>query len=150
MYNQPSRRQYTRLISQVRVPGPSLPGYQIECHDPSRQFFINQLVIRCNPTEYKVLYFFLNHYREPLTCEELIALFDPAALEYPDLLERARRKLTKVVSDLRVKLWESGLTIFTEYRVGYLLDKQPAYPRPIPRKDINRLKNPNVELDQPS
>lgn len=111
----------------VRTPGPVIPGYQIEQHEATRQVFINQSIIRCSPTEYTLLRFFLNHYGKALLFEELIALFDPVALDDPATFRRAKRRLAKFLSGLRVKLYDSNLTIFTKPGVGYLLSNQAGY-----------------------
>ena len=127
MYEQSSRRRYRRKRSMIRTSGPVIPGYQIEQHEATRQLFINQSIIRCSPTEYTLLRFLLNHYGEALLFEELIVLFDPVALDDPETFRRAKRRLAKFVSGLRIKLDDSNLTIFTKPGVGYLLSNQAGY-----------------------
>lgn len=127
MMNQASRRQQPIQAPARLLPGPAIPGYQIDHHDGAHLFLINHLLVSCRATEYRVLKFLLQHYQQQITWEELIALFEDSSLEMVDLLERAKRKLVKLISDLRRKIWECGLVIVCLSGVGYMLISRAGY-----------------------
>lgn len=121
MINQASRHHQRTWNTARLLPGPAIPGYQIEHQDSAHLFLINRLLVQCRETEYHILMFLLAHYQQQITCEELIALFEDCSLDVADLLERAKRKLVKIISELRQKIWECGLAIVCLSGVGYML-----------------------------
>lgn len=109
------------------LPGPPIPGYHIEHHDALRIFVINHTLVRCTVSQYAVLALLLQRHGQEVFYEELIRLFDEAALDLPDLFERARRKLIKIMCELREKIEPCGFVIACQSGSGYMLVKCPAF-----------------------
>lgn len=147
MLNWPSRRPHQPKRNEL-LPGPALPGYQVEHNDACHLFVINHLIVRCTAIEYQVLMFLLLHYAQPVTCEELITLFDDLVLDTPDLQERAKRKVVKVASDLRVKIWPCGLILTGITGVGYTLSGQPESALSLPTGELSFIKETSQVVDR--
>lgn len=124
MLNQSSRHQ---LSHQGFLPGPVFPGYRIEHHDGLHLLVIDHQPVSCTPTQYQIALCLLEHAGDCATFEELMLCFNDAVSDVPDLFLRDRRKLIKVISDLRLKLWSHGLAILYVGGIGYQLIGRPSW-----------------------
>lgn len=103
------------------VPGPVVPGYYIEHHDESRVLVVNHSLVRCTATQYVVITYLLQHHGQEVSYGELIRLFEETALPVPDLFERARKKLIKIIVELREKIEQCGFLVVCTSGYGYML-----------------------------
>jgi DNA-binding response OmpR family regulator len=113
-------------ISDHLIPEPSLAGHSIQRDERQHAFLIDQHLIACTPTEYRLLALLLEQADRCVLFAQLIAQFQEEPCMDAALLQRARNKLMHVISDLRAKVWASGLDIASVMGVGYiLLSSQP-------------------------
>lgn len=103
-----------------------LAGHQIQHNKELHRIVIDQIIVACTPTEYRVLALLLEHAEHCVPYARLCALLP--ATEEEQLLETCDRqnriRLAHFMSNLRAKLWPLGLDIAAVINTGYLLVSQ--------------------------
>ena len=110
----------------ARIPGGLLPGPHVEGHSIQRDeekyaFLIDQKLITCTPTEYRVLALLLEQAGRCVPYAQLGAQFQDEPLTDAAHLKQARIRIIHLMSDLRAKIWALGLDIVAVMNTGYIL-----------------------------
>lgn len=113
--------QEARSGKQGIIPGPVIAGHQTQCDEEHHLILVDHRTIRCTPDEYRLLSRLMTCYRQLVPVPELIAQFQDASHLDPALLQVARRKLTYVLSRLRLKLEATDFIIVWVVNMRYLL-----------------------------
>jgi DNA-binding response OmpR family regulator len=122
-YVREREQTYRRMrgMSLKLVQGPSLPGHAVQWDERYGVLYIDQTLIPCTPTEFRVLKLLLLQNERRVSSQELIAQFDEQTLEDAVLARAARSKLARLMSSLRAKIWTCGLDIVSLMGYGYML-----------------------------
>lgn len=102
------------------LPGPALAGRRIQMDEQHHLLIIDEVVVRCTPTEYRILAVLLHQAERCVPYEQLLACLHQEERD-PAFHRQARDKIIHVISDLRGKLWSFDLRIVAVLGVGYLL-----------------------------
>lgn len=101
--------------------GPPVNGHTVQRDEEQHAFVIDQHLISCTPTEYRVLGLLLAHVDQCVRYGPLLAQLQEEPLEETGLWKQARTRLMHVISDLRPKIWVLDWEIVAVMQTGYLL-----------------------------
>ena len=110
LHHQPSPQESDQLVA---IEG--IQGHRVFCSDAYRFVLIDELVVTCGPSEYRVLRPLLDHPDRLVRLDVLAASFN----RQND--RQTQRYLARVISRLRVKLWPFDFDILCLSGHGYLL-----------------------------
>ncbi|HEU5377253.1 MAG TPA: helix-turn-helix domain-containing protein [Ktedonobacteraceae bacterium] len=121
----------------LRIPGALRPGPRIEGHSIQRDeeqnaYIIDQKLIACTPTEYRVLTLLLEQADHCVLFAQLWEQFQDEPLNDAAQLKQARTRIIHLMSDLRAKIWALGLDIVAVMNYGYILLSRPQGYKSLP------------------
>jgi DNA-binding response OmpR family regulator len=122
-YDREREQTYRRMrgMRLTLVPGPSLPGHGVQWDERYHVLYIDQTLIPCTPTEFRVLTLLLTKHEQRVSSQQLIAQFEEEGEQDTLLARAAREKLSRLISSLRPKIWTCGLDIVSLTGYGYML-----------------------------
>lgn len=102
------------------IPGPPVAGHTIQRNEAQHVYVLDDRLIRCSPSEYRILTELLEQVDRYVPYARLIE--EPLA----NAMQRrkARTRMMHVMSKLRSKVWASGLDIVAVVNYGYILVSQ--------------------------
>ena len=103
------------------LPGPQVAGHSVQRDESQYMFLIDQNIIACTPTEYRLLALLLTQADRCVTYAQLIAQFQEELPTDAASLKQAKAKVIHLVSDVRLKIWSLGLEVVSVMGVGYIL-----------------------------
>ncbi|MGH2506077.1 MAG: hypothetical protein ACRDHZ_01440 [Ktedonobacteraceae bacterium] len=101
--------------------GPSVAGHTVQRDENHHAFVIDQTLLPCTPTEYRVLALLLAQVDRCVPYAQLIACAQETPTRDAVLLKQARTRLMHLMSDLRAKIWVFGWDIVAVMQTGYIL-----------------------------
>lgn len=110
----------TRIVGGL-LPGPHVEGYSIQRDEGQHAFLIDQNLVTCTPTEYRVLTLLLEQADRCVPYAQLSAQLQDEPLNDATHLKQMRTRIIHLMSDLRAKIWALGLDIAAVMNTGYIL-----------------------------
>ena len=114
-------------------PGPWIEGHTIQRDEEHKVYVIDQHVIACTPTEYRILTLLLEQADRCVPFAQLWAHGQDGPLTDAVQRKQIRTRIIHVISDVRAKMWASGLDIVAVMNYGYLLLSRPHAQGPLAR-----------------
>lgn len=111
------RGQRTRMLR----PGPTVPGHTIQADEEHHTWVIDQILIPCSEPEYRCLKLLLEQADRCVPFAHFLRSLQETALPSSEGQKQARMRIAHLVSNLRTKIWATGLDIASVMNVGYLL-----------------------------
>lgn len=102
-------------------PGPVVPGHTIQYAEDQHAWVIDHHLIPCSEPEYLCLKLLLEHANRCVPLEHFLRRLHETALPSPEAQKQAKMRVAHLVSNLRTKIWASGLDIVSVMNVGYIL-----------------------------
>ncbi len=135
----------------VRIPGGLLPvppvaGHSIQRDEAQHAFLIDQKLITCTRTEYRVLALLLERADRCVSYTQLSAQCQDELLTDAAQIKQARIRIMHVMSDLRSKIWALGLDIVAVMNTGYILFSLPM--QELPASPVDRGHTTEVREDK--
>lgn len=103
------------------LPGPHVAGYTVQRDEQRHTFVVDNTLIPCTPTEYRVLTLLLAHVNQYVPYAPLIACVQEGVTTDAALLKQARTRLIHLISDVRSKIWPLNWEIVAVMQTGYIL-----------------------------
>jgi DNA-binding response OmpR family regulator len=100
--------------------GPLIEGHVVQHNERHHLLIIDETVVPCTPTEYRLLMQLLAHAERAVPFTSLVGYPSHASLNW-----RSRRTLAQHISRVRAKIWPFGLDIMCVIGCGYLLLPKP-------------------------
>lgn len=113
-------------------PGPRIEGHRIQRDEEQNAYVIDQKLIACTPTEYRVLTLLLEQADHCVLFAQLQTQFQDEPLNDAAQLKQTRTRIIHLMSDLRAKIWALGLDIVAVMNYGYILLSRPQDQRSLP------------------
>lgn len=104
--------------------GPRIEGHHIQRDEEQHAYVIDQKLITCTPTEYRVLTLLLEQADRCVPFARLWAQCQDGPLIDAAQIKQARIRIIHLMSDLRIKIWVLGLDIVSVMNYGYILLSQ--------------------------
>jgi DNA-binding response OmpR family regulator len=101
--------------------GPIVPGHTIQYYEDQHAWVIDHTLIPCSEPEYHCLKLLLEQANRCVPFEHFIRSLQETALPSTDAQKQAKMRVAHLVSNLRTKIWASGLDIVSVMNVGYIL-----------------------------
>lgn len=122
-YAQTREQSYRRIRSQQLklVAGPDLAGHQVQWDKQYGVLYIDQTLISCTPTEFRLLKLLLEQHEQCVPTALLIRQFGDAALPDAALARETKSKLYRLMTSIRAKIWTCGLDVVSVMGRGYML-----------------------------
>lgn len=98
-----------------------MPGHTVQYYEDQHAWVIDQMLIPCSESEYHCLKLLLEGANRCVPFEHFIRCLQETALPSTDAQKQARMRVSHLVSNLRAKIWASGLDIVSVMNVGYIL-----------------------------
>lgn len=115
-----NEKERGQIIGTLR-PGPIVPGHTVEYYEDQHAWVIDQTLIPCSEPEYHCLKLLLEQANRCVPFEHFIRSLQETALLATDAQKQARMRVAHLISNLRTKIWASGLDIVSVMNVGYIL-----------------------------
>lgn len=113
-------------------PGPRIEGHSIQQDEEQNAYVIDQKLIACTPTEYRVLTLLLEQADRCVLFAQLWEQFQDEPLNDAAQLKQVRTRIIHLMSDLRAKIWALGLDVVAVMNYGYILLSRPPDHRSLP------------------
>lgn len=122
-YVRKREQTYRRMrgLNLTLVAGPPLVGHEVQWDERYHTLSIDQTLILCTPTEFRLLKLLLEQSEHGVSSQHLIAQFDHAAFEDLTCARDAKKKLTRLMCSIRAKLWVCNLDVVSMMGYGYML-----------------------------
>jgi DNA-binding response OmpR family regulator len=101
--------------------GPQVQGHVVQHNERHHLLTIDETVVPCTPTEYRLLMQLLAHAERSVPFTSLLGGYPSHA----SLTWRSRRTLAQHISRVRAKIWPFGFDILCVIGCGYLLLPKP-------------------------
>ena len=118
---QPGEKTQEARLAGGLLPGPRVEGYSIQRDEGQHAFLIDQTLVHCTPTEYRILELLLEQADRCVSYAQLSAHVQGGPMTDPAQLKQAHTRITHLMSDLRAKIWALGLDIAAVMNTGYIL-----------------------------
>ncbi|MGH2479687.1 MAG: hypothetical protein ACRDHW_08545 [Ktedonobacteraceae bacterium] len=117
------KQTYHRKQSQeiTLIPGPALAGHQVQWDEQLCILYIDQVLIFCTLTEFRLVKLLLERSGQRVSTRDLIAQFGDTSTAHAALTHAARTKLARQMCRIRAKFWPCGLEVVSLMGYGYML-----------------------------